>query len=683
MTDLVSILDGNTFLVSDHRGDIEPSLDFPTGLFAFDTRFLSTWLLLLDGERLQALSVDDAESYRTRYFLVPGEPSHFLDTKVSVIRSRAIGGSFDEELTVLNHSGQEMTFTVRVEMAADFADLFEIKNTRGKRGHLTAKVAEDTLRLTYRRDAFHRETVVNTSAPAEIDKTGMTFRIQIEPHGEWTTRLTVTTVIYGARGEDVRTRLPLSGSRTTADIQAEHADFVAKAPKLGCDCEPLAGAYRRSLNDLGALRYESIALGVRLMAAGLPWFMTLFGRDSIITSLQVLPFLPELIPPTLTMLAGLQGHRLDDFRDEEPGKILHELRYGETAGFEEQPHSPYYGSADSTALFVILLDEYERWTGDVELVKRLEFSARAALTWIDTYGDLLGTGYVWYQTRNPQTGLENQCWKDSWDAISYSDGRLPSFPRATCELQGYAYDAKLRGARMARLFWNDPQYADQLEREAAELKERFNRDFWLPGKGYYALALDADGSPVDALSSNIGHLLWSGIVEESRAARIAEHLLSPRLFSGWGIRTLADDQGRYNPIGYHVGTVWPFDNSIIAWGLWKYGFRAEAGQICESMLAASRYFAGRLPEAFAGYERELTEYPVQYPTACSPQAWSAGTPLLLLRVMLGLEPEGEHLIIDPYVPSGMGRVELLDIPGRWGRVDALGRSRTRDDESNR
>ena len=289
----------------------------------------------------------------------------------------------------------------------------------------------------------------------------------------------MSSVVYGARGEDIRATLPYGGSRSADAIRAEQQELIDRAPKLGCDCEPLAGAYRRSLNDLAALRYESIALGVRLLAAGLPWFMTLFGRDSIITSLQVLPFLPELVPPTILMLAGLQGHRVDDFRDEEPGKILHELRYGETAGFEEQPHSPYYGSADSTPLFIILLDEYERWTGDAALVRRLEPQVRAALEWIDTYGDLLGTGYLWYQTRNPETGLENQCWKDSWDAISYADGRLPGFPRATCELQGYAYDAKIRAARLARTFWNDPAYADRLEREAAELKRRFNRDFWI------------------------------------------------------------------------------------------------------------------------------------------------------------------------------------------------------------
>ncbi|MFG3576955.1 amylo-alpha-1,6-glucosidase [Micromonospora chersina] len=679
MKERISILDGNTFLVSDRRGDIEPSFDFPTGLFSFDTRFVSTWLLTLNGQRLHPLSIDDSMSYRTRFFLVPGEPTHYLDAKVSVIRSRSIGGSFDEELTLLNHSGQEVEFTLRVDIGSDFADLFEIKHQRQKKGRTTPTVSGDSLRLTYRREGFHREVRVTSTAPGDFDQEGLTFRLRVGPHGEWTTQLHVETSIFGARGEDIRTTLPLGGQRTVAAIHAEQNELIERAPKLGCDCQPLAGAYRRSLNDLAALRYESIALGVRLLAAGLPWFMTLFGRDSIFTSLQVLPFLPELVPPTILMLAGLQGSRLDDFRDEEPGKILHELRYGETAGFQEQPHSPYYGAADTSALFVILLDEYERWTGDTKLVRQLEQEARGALGWLDSYGDLLGTGYVWYMTRNPETGLANQCWKDSWDSISYSDGRLPPFPRATCELQGYAYDAKLRGARLARKYWNDPAYADRLEREAAALKERFNRDFWIPEREYYALALDPDGRHVDALSSNIGHLLWSGIVDESRAAAVAGHLLGPRLFSGWGVRTLADDQGRYNPVGYHVGTVWPFDNSIIAWGLWKYGFRDEAGQICEGMLSASRYFDGRLPEAFAGYERSLTDYPVEYPTACSPQAWSAGTPLLLLRVMLGLEPQGEHLIIDPAVPGGMGRVELLDIPGRWGRVDALGRSRTPHD----
>jgi glycogen debranching enzyme len=403
--------------------------------------------------------------------------------------------------------------------------------------------------------------------------------------------------------------------------------------------------------------------------------MTMFGRDSIFTSLQALPFTPELAATTLRELGIRQGTRVDDFRDEDPGRILHEMRYGELTAFEERPHSPYYGCADATALYVVLLDEYERWTGDRKLVRDLEREARAALAWIDEYADLQGNGYVSYKRRNEKTGLENQCWKDSWDSISYRDGRLPGFPRATCELQGYAYDAKVRGARLAREIWKDPDYAAELEHQAADLKRRFNRDFWVADDEYFALALDPDGNQVDALGSNIGHLLWSGIVDKSKAKALVRHLMGPRLFSGWGVRTLAEGEARYNPIGYHVGTVWPFDCSFIAWGLRRYGFKKEAAVIAAGILDAAEFFDGRLPEAFGGYERSETKYPVQYPTACSPQAWSTGAPLLLISTMLGLEPIGEHLVVDPSLPVGIGHLELLDIPGRWGRVDAFGRGR--------
>jgi glycogen debranching enzyme len=403
--------------------------------------------------------------------------------------------------------------------------------------------------------------------------------------------------------------------------------------------------------------------------------MTMFGRDSIFTSLQSLPFTPELAATTLRVLGDWQGSRRDDFRDEDPGRILHEMRYGEMAAFEERPHSPYYGSVDATPLYVVLLDEYERWTGDKKLVRDLEYEARAALNWIDEYADLMGNGYISYKRRNEQTGIENQSWKDSWNSISYSDGRLPDFPRATCELQGYAYDAKLRGARLARLVWKDPAFADRLEQEAHDLKRRFNRDFWLADRGYFAIALDADGSKVDSLASNNGLLLWSGIVDSAKAKSVVAHLMGPRLYSGWGVRTLAEGEARYNPIGYHLGTVWPFDNSFIAWGLRRYGFKEEAARIASDVLDAAALFEGRLPEAFGGYDRALTKYPVQYPTACSPQAWSTGAPLLLLRTMLGLEPIGDHLVVDPALPDAVGHLELLDIPGRWGRIDAFGRGR--------
>ncbi|MFG1950338.1 glycogen debranching N-terminal domain-containing protein [Micromonospora sp. NPDC048830] len=667
--DTVRILNGNTFVVSDRCGDIIASPEFPTGLFSFDTRFLSKWELSVNGERLQALSVDDLQYFETRFFLVPGKPTHYVDAKVSVIRQRSVGDSFDEQLTVLNHSREPVDLVIRLEIESDFADLFEIKDVRKKKGNVYVRPEHGRLRLGYERETFRRETLVSSTAPGTFDENGVTFDVRIQPHGKWVTRLHVATL--GTSGSEIRRSMHGQPGTTRRQLRRELERWLARAPHLTCQHESLQRSYRRSLVDLAALQLSPLILGSsNVPAAGLPWFMTIFGRDSILTSLQTLPFTPELAANTLTLMASMQGNKLDDFRDEEPGKIMHEWRYGESAAFEEQPHTSYFGTADATPLFVILLDEYERWSGDSHLVGLLEPEARAALDWIDEYGDLLGDGYIRYQTRNERTGLVNQCWKDSWDSISYHDGRLPDFPRATCELQGYAYDAKVRGARLARDFWGDPEYADRLEREAADLRARFNRDFWVEDREFYALALDPDGRPVDSLSSNMGHLLWSGIVDPSKAEAVARHLLGPQLFSGWGVRTLAVDEGRYNPIGYHVGTVWPFDNSFIAWGLWRYGYRAEAGRIAAGMIDAAEFFHGRLPEAFAGYDRELTRYPVEYPTACSPQAWSTGTPLLLLRVILGLEPDGDRLLVEPAVPTSIGRIELHSIPGRWGHASA-------------
>jgi glycogen debranching enzyme len=670
--DLVKILDGNTFVVSDSRGDIEASPTDPTGLFSFDTRFLSKWVLTVDGERLNPLSVDDLQYFEARFFLVPGTGTVYVDAKVSVIRRRAVGEGFREEITILNHDEKAVQLEVRVEAAADFADLFEVKDALAKKGKYTTRIAGRKLLLSYDRQTFSRSTTIASTARARVDKDGLTFKVRLAPHGAWTTEIDVTATNSAAARTQGPARSPTGGRRESMERNLKR--WVADAPHVECDWEPLRAIYRRSVVDLAALRFSPpITPGKSLPAAGLPWFMTMFGRDSIFTSLQALPFTPELAATTLRVLGLWQGTRIDDFRDEDPGRILHEMRYGEMTAFEERPHSPYYGCADATALYVVLLDEYERWTGDRKLVRELEYEARAALNWIDEYADLMGNGYVSYRRRNEETGLENQCWKDSWDSISYRDGRLPGFPRATCELQGYAYDAKVRGARLAREIWNDPTFADELEQQAAGLKRRFNRDFWVDEGEYFALALDENGDQVDALSSNNGHLLWSGIVEKGKAKAVVRHLMGPRLFSGWGVRTLAEGEGRFNPIGYHVGTVWPFDNSFIAWGLRRYGFKLEAAQIAAGILNAAAFFDGRLPEAFGGYEREATKYPDQYPTACSPQAWSTGTPLLLLRSMLGLEPTGDQLVVDPALPSGIGVLALLDIPGRWGRVDAFAR----------
>ncbi|MGS2616935.1 amylo-alpha-1,6-glucosidase [Micromonospora sp. LZ34] len=677
----IRILDGNTFVVSEDTGDIEATPTEPTGLFSLDMRYLSTWVLTINGERLNSLSYDDLQYYEARFFLVPGMATHYIDAKLSVIRERAIGGSFREQITILNHDEKPVDLEIRMEAAADFADLFQVKDEiLNKKGELYSEAEANCLRLGYRRGNFRRETRISSSAPARYDRQGFAYTIHLEPNEQWGTSIMVHTLAIGPGGRDLRMGLRAHGTERLA-LQHDLEKWIAEAPKVNSQHGRLASTYRRSLIDLAALRFSPISLGgAALPAAGLPWFMTMFGRDSILTCLQTLPFTPQLSKTTLRILGALQGTRFDDFRDEDPGRILHEMRYGETAAFEEQPHTPYYGSVDATPLFVVLLDEYEKWTGDVALVKELERESRAALKWVDDYADLVGNGYIWYERRNSDTGLENQCWKDSWDSVSYRDGKLPPFPRATCEVQGYAYDAKMRAARLAREFWGDPDYADQLEREAAQLKERFNRDYWVEDGEYYALALDPDGRQCDVLSSNVGHLLWSGIVDHDRAEKIAHHLVGPRLFSGWGVRTLAEGEVRYNPIGYHNGTIWPFDNSFIAWGLRRYGFAEEAATIASGILDAATYFQGRLPEAFGGYPRELTKFPVEYPTACSPQAWSTGTPMLLLRTMLGLEPHEGHLAVEPRLPIGMGRIEVLDIPGRWGRVDAFARGRLEIEE---
>ena len=672
----VSILDGNTFVVSDRCGDIDPSPTDPTGLFAWDTRFLSKWVLTVDGSRLSSLSTDDLQYFQTRFFLVSGTGTVYVDAKLSVIRTRSVGGGFQEQITLINHGEEPVELRMRLDVDADFADLFEVKDALTKQGTYSRGVEDGRLVLGYRREEFHRETVISASREADVDEHGLAFAMRIEPKSEWTVDIeVVTTVVAGGERLD-HTKYRAGNRHARPNMEKDLESWVGDAPTLECDWDPLERTYTRSLVDLAALRFSPLSAGGRsLPAAGLPWFMTMFGRDSIFTSLQALPFTPELAATTLRELGVRQGARVDDFRDEDPGRIPHELRYGELTAFEERPHSPYYGTADATPLFVVLLDEYERWTGDRKLVRDLEYEARAALRWIDDYADLMGNGYVSYKRRNEQTGLENQCWKDSWDSISGRDGTIPGFPRATCELQGYAYDAKVRGARLARLVWKDSALADALEAQAADLKRRFNRDFWVEDGEYFALALDQDGAQVDALTSNIGHLLWSGIVEKSKAKAIAAHLVGPALFSGWGVRTLAEGEGRFNPIGYHVGTVWPFDNSFIAWGLRRYGFRDEAARIAAGILDAAEFFDGRLPEAFGGYDRSVTRYPVQYPTACSPQAWSTGTPLLLLRTMLGLEPIDGHLIVDPALPHGIGRIELLDIRGPWGRIDAFARGR--------
>ena len=675
MADSISILEGNHFVVSNRQGDLEATPTVNHGLFLNDTRYLSRWILTINGLRPQVLSIDDTAYYCVQHFLALATGAVYIDSHLTVVRSRHIGDGFHETLTLVNHANDDVDLDIRIEADADFADLFEVKNELAKKGEHYRKFEGGILILGYRREQFRRETRVTSNVDADHDEKGLRYRIRLAPNSEWSVDLDVAAVRkYEAAIPKAPAVMPKTGR---PDLGENLRQWMTDAPRVCSSWEPLEQIYNRSLTDLAALRFRAPVILSSMPSAGLPWFMTIFGRDSLITSFQCIPFIPGLAATTLRTLAMMQARAHDPFRDSEPGKIPHEIRFGEMTAFEEVPHSPYYGTADATPLFLILMEEYERWTGDKELVRSLEFEARAAVRWIDRHGDRDGDGYIEYERRNPN-GLENQCWKDSGDSIVFADGTLAPTPRATCELQGYAYDAKLRTARLARQVWNDPAWAAELESQAATLKRCFNEDFWLPERKFFALGLDGKKRKIDSLTSNIGHLLWSGIADADKARHCVAHLMSDALFSGWGIRTMANTEFSYNPIGYHVGTVWPHDTAMVVWGLRRYGYEAEAARIALAMLEAAVLFKGRLPEAFAGYARERTRFPVEYPTACSPQAWASGTPLLLIRALLGLEADNGHLLVDPALPNEIQRLEVLDIPGRWGRRDAFGRPHVRE-----
>ncbi|MDT5026886.1 MAG: hypothetical protein QOE61_3312 [Micromonosporaceae bacterium] len=659
----ISILKGSAFVVSDRKGDVTDSVGSPNGLFYRDMRHLSRWQLRLNGRQLEVLSAENLEYDEAVFYLIEPTGTIYRNPALSLMRRRQVADGMRERLELQNHGLHGIEVEISLLFDADFADVFEVKDELTKKGELYRQREHHGVTLGYHREDFRRETYIH-ARDAFFTEESLTFRVCLEPREMWSATVVVT--VGQARDE------PLPQQMHEPDMPTSLEDWIAAAPKVDTDWHELRQVYRRSLVDLAALRFypESVP-NSSLPAAGLPWFMALFGRDSLITSYQTIPFVPELARTTLLALGAQQSTGWDDFRDAEPGKILHELRHGELAYFRERPQSPYFGSADATPLFLVVLDEYERWTGDVTTVRQLEGVARAALEWMEWYGDSDGDGYIEYQTRNLQTGLENHCWKDSWNAIVHPDGRIATLPRACCEIQGYAYDARVRMARLAREVWDDPALADRLDEDASRLKNQFDRDFWLPEKGFYALALDGEKKPVATLTSNIGHLLWSGIVADERVESVVAHLGGEQMFSGWGVRTMADGQPTFNPIEYHNGTVWPHDTALIAAGLARYGRRKDANRLVVALMDAAAHFSYRLPEAFAGYSRTETIVPVRYPTACSPQAWAAGTPLLLLRVMLGLEPTTNGLTVRPHLPAEVSRLLVHGLPGRWGMADAV------------
>jgi glycogen debranching enzyme len=687
---VLTVLEGNTFLVADDHGDVSGGSH---GLFFNDTRYISLWCLRLDGRRPDLLSSRTVDYYSAAVFLQNPASGDLPAGSVSLIRDVFVGeAGLQESLRLENHLIDPVELEVELRFDADFLDLFEVKARAYRHEELVfTDQTEPPISVARHRDddenswaftlhtgsgSFTAQALVWTSREGHADDGSVRHRVSLEPGGSWETRTHVVLL----RGEERRRE------RYSSFYFGEERQRVGKSlqawrmsvPELDTDWEDLRHTFDRSIADLAALRMRPVGRAESLRdlpAAGLPWFMTVFGRDTLITSLQTLMLGPTLAIGTLETLAALQADGRDDLRDAEPGKIVHELRTGRIA--EEGGAFPYYGSVDATLLFLILLSEVYRWTASTDLVRVMREPALAALRWMAEEADLLDIGYVAYQRRSPR-GLETQTWKDSWDSMRFRDGTIARPPIAGCEVQGYAYDARLRCAQLAREVWEDPSLADRLEAEAADLRSRFNDDFFIEtaSGGRFALGLDRDGRQIDSLCSNIGHLLWSGIVADERVDQTADQLLSPELFSGWGVRTMSEADRGFNPIGYHTGTVWPHDNSLIVAGLRRHGYRQYARRISSAMFDAARHFDYRLPEVFAGYPRSLTPFPVGYPTACSPQAWAAGAPILCLTELLGLRPDpsSQTLRMDADLPDRCSILRLHGVAafGKRYEVTAIG-----------
>jgi glycogen debranching enzyme len=656
----LTLIEGSAFCISDGSGDIRPGT--PEGLFFRDTRLISGLELRVNGTRPDPLAGTSTDPFAAVFVA--------RSANLLVLRRRYIGRGMREDLIVRNFSAEAAFCAVDLSIEVDFADLFEVKEGRvGADGERWVDASGNDTTYKMRRNGIRRG--VRVGFPAESKEVHrlddlVRFEVIIPPHGEWSTCLQVTPII---EDEEIQPRY-LCGQPVDRATPAERLEkWRRDVPVVTTEHDGLHTAVVRSVDDLGALRIFDPDYPERtVVAAGAPWFMTLFGRDSLITSWMALLVDPDLALGVLQTLARFQGTDVDPRNDEEPGRILHEMRFGEAATLSLGGGAVYYGTADATPLFVMLLAELRRWGLAPEVVDQLLPHADRALAWIEDFGDRDGDGYVEYR-RASDRGLLHQGWKDSQDGIRFADGEVARAPVALCEVQAYVYGAYLARAHFAEED-GDADVAARYWSKASALKEAFNRDFWLEDRGWFAMALDDRKRPADALASNMGHCLWTGIVDEDKAERVAAHLVGDELFSGWGIRTLGSSMVGYNPISYHCGSVWPHDNAIAAAGLMRYGYVEEAQRVILAMLDAAGTQGGRLPELFTGLERD--EYPtvVGYPTSCSPQAWAAASPLLFLRTLLRFDPwiPSGKVSVAPAVPPTLLPLRVAGIPLGGSRV---------------
>ena len=660
----VTLVEGSSFCISTSNGDIHP--EHPHGLFVRDARILSGWLLTVDGQSLEPLTAETKEPYRAIFVGRVPRSDGYADSPLIVERLREVGAGLQEQVTVRNFSTEPAECVVEVHADADFADLFEVKEARIR--HRWAETREaDGGALTIRgswQDV--RKGTVIQAPDAEATAESLVYRVAVPAHGHWST---VFTVLPADDGPESAPAFGRTEGNTLSPRDRRRQEWVAKIPVLQSSNRSVERTLRRSYDDLGSLRIEDPDHPERVVvAAGAPWFMTLFGRDSLWASVMAMPVDPSLALGTLQTLADRQGTIVDPTTEEEPGKILHEVRLDVSSGLSLGGKSNYYGSVDATPLFLMVLGAVSRWGFAADTIKALLPHADRALDWIVNYGDKDGDGFVEYQRLNDQ-GLVNQGWKDSWDGVNFADGTLAEPPIALCEVQGYVYVAYLSRAWLA---YNagDLALGDELTERAARLKKHFNEQFWIPERGYYATALDGRKRQVDACASNMGHCLLHGLIDEDKAPQVAAHLMSPEMFSGWGVRTLASNMGAYNPASYHNGSVWPHDNAIVAAGLLRYGFVTEAQRIATGLMEAAEFSGGRLPELFCGFSRDQLATPVPYPTACSPQAWAATAPIQLVSSLMRYDPvvSAGGVWLDPVLPKSFGDLHLSNAPLGGGRI---------------
>ncbi|MEV6736419.1 glycogen debranching N-terminal domain-containing protein [Streptomyces sp. NPDC051104] len=632
---------GGTFAAVSDSGDITGvrGVTSPSGLFVRDARHLSRWQLTVDGAVPETLTpVADGDT--ARCVLVPRggrqePPAHTLFREQAVV-----DGAFVESLRVTSNRPVPTTVRVAVTADADFTDQFELRSdhrTYAKTGAVRfRRVREDGVEFGYRRGEWRSCTRVTAEpAPDGVEETGtgarrLVWTLELEPHSSAELSLRVAARPHGAAQDPVVPASPAAANHQLLRLEGEFMEGIA----FPTGWPELATACARGLSDLAALQVPAMGPDgeeLRVPAAGAPWFLTLLARDALLTSLFVLPYRPEPAAATLPALAAAQATEVAAGSVAQPGKIVHEVRHGELAHFGQVPYGRYYGSVDATPLFLVLLGAYVEQTGDTAMARRLEPHARAAIGWMLDHGGLTSRGYLVY--RADQGGLANQNWKDSPGAICSADGSRPTGPVVAAGAQGYAYDALRRTAHLARTVWEDEVYAALLEQAAADLRDRFQRDFWMDDQGFPALALDGGGNQVDALASDAGHLLWSGLLDKEYGELVGRRLLEKDFFSGWGVRTLAADQAAYHPMSYHRGSVWPHDNALITLGLARYGLHDEARAVAHALVDAATATGHRLPEVLAGYGRDSHPEPVPYPHACVRESRSAATPLALLTAV--------------------------------------------------